>query len=47
MRIENVADLKGGMTTKRIGLCIAYTGTNYGQLLQAFATQQIIRKKGF
>lgn len=32
---------------RRIGLCIAYTGTNYGQLLQAFATQQIIRMKGF
>ena len=30
-----------------VGLCIAYTGTNYGQLLQAFATQQTIRKKGF
>ena len=35
------------MAEKKIGLCIAYTGTNYGQLLQAFATQQIIRVKGF
>lgn len=35
------------MEKHTIGLCIAYTGTNYGQLLQAFATQQIIRKKGF
>ena len=35
------------MKEQKIGLCIAYTGTNYGQLLQAYATQQIIRKKGF
>ena len=35
------------MNKDKIGLCIAYTGTNYGQLLQAFATQQIIRGKGF
>lgn len=35
------------MSKKRIGLCIAYTGTNYGQLLQAFATQEIVRKLGF
>lgn len=35
------------MAVKNIGLCIAYTGTNYGQLLQAFATQQIIRNKGY
>ena len=32
---------------KKIGLCIAYTGTNYGQLLQAYATQEIIKKYGF
>lgn len=35
------------MKTKKIGLCIAYTGTNYGQLLQAYATQQIVRKFGY
>ncbi len=35
------------MSNKKIGLCIAYTGTNFGQLLQAFATQQIVRMKGF
>lgn len=34
-----MADLEDGMTTKRIGLCIAYTGTNYGRLVQAYATQ--------
>lgn len=31
---------------KRIGLCLAYKGTNYGQNLQAFATQQIIEGYG-
>lgn len=35
------------MAEYKIGLCIAYTGTNYGQLLQAFATQQVIRNRGF
>lgn len=35
------------MGNRLVGLCIAYTGTNYGQLLQAFATQEIIRRKGF
>lgn len=30
------------MKELKIGLCLAYTGTNYGQLLQAYATQQII-----
>lgn len=35
------------MENKCIGLCIAYTGTNYGQLLQAYATQQVIRNRGF
>ena len=27
---------------KKVGLCMAYKGTNYGQLLQAYATQKII-----
>ena len=31
----------------KIGLCIAHTGTNYGQLLQAFATQEVIHNYGF
>ena len=35
------------MDKQSIGLCLAYTGTNYGQLLQAFATQEILREKGF
>lgn len=35
------------MIRKKIGLCMAYTGTNYGQLLQAFATQYTIEKMGF
>lgn len=35
------------MKDRKIGLCIAYTGTNYGQLLQAYATQQIVRKFGY
>lgn len=32
---------------KRVGLCLAYNGTNYGQLLQAYATQYTIEKMGF
>lgn len=28
---------------KKIGLCLAYQGTNYGMLLQAYATQQVIQ----
>lgn len=32
---------------KTVGLCLAYNGTNYGQLLQAFSTQYIIEKYGF
>lgn len=32
---------------RKIGLCIAHTGTNYGQLLQAFATQEVIQNCGF
>lgn len=35
------------MEKKKVGLCMAYTGTNYGQLLQAFATQYMIEKLGF
>ena len=31
---------------KNIGLCIAYKNSNYGTLLQAFATQHIIEKLG-
>ena len=31
----------------KIGLCLAYSGTNYGQNLQAFATQQVIENYGF
>ena len=31
----------------KIGLCLAFKGTNYGALLQAFATQQIVEKMGF
>lgn len=32
---------------KKIGLCLAYSGTNYGQNLQAFATQQVVESYGF
>ena len=32
---------------KKVGLCMAYKGTNYGQLLQAYATQKIIEDFGF
>ncbi len=32
---------------KKIGLCLAYNGQNYGMLLQAYATQQILEKKGY
>lgn len=35
------------MEEKKVGLCIAYTGTNYGQLLQAFATQRAVESLGF
>lgn len=31
----------------KIGLVLAYTGTNYGALLQAYATQHIIESMGF
>ena len=29
-----------------VGLCLAYKGVNYGMLLQAYATQQVIEKLG-
>ena len=32
---------------KKIGLCLAFSGQNYGMLLQAFATQQIVEKLGY
>lgn len=33
--------------SKNVGLCLAYKGTNYGMLLQAYATQQVVEKFGF
>ncbi len=35
------------MENNKVGLCLAHTGTNYGQLLQAYATQQVIERMGF
>lgn len=32
---------------KKIGLCLAFNGRNYGMLLQAFATQQIVKRLGY
>lgn len=32
---------------KKIGLCLAFKGQNYGMLLQAFATQQIVKRLGY
>lgn len=32
---------------KKVALCLAYTGQNYGMLLQAFATQTIIENLGW
>lgn len=32
---------------KKVGLCLAYSGTNYGQNLQAYATQYVIDSYGF
>lgn len=32
---------------RKVGLCLAFSGTNYGQNLQAFATQKIVEKYGF
>ena len=31
----------------KIGLCLAYRGTNYGMLLQAYATQQVLHMLGY
>lgn len=35
------------MKTTKIGLCLAFKGTNYGQNLQALATQRIIDSLGY
>jgi len=35
------------MSRKKVGLCLAFKGTNYGMLLQAYATQQIVETYGF
>lgn len=35
------------MSRKKVGLCLAFKGTNYGMLLQAYATQQIVEAYGF
>lgn len=32
---------------KKIGLCLAFKGTNYGALLQAFATQYLVNSLGY
>lgn len=32
---------------KKIGLCVSFQGTNYGMLLQCFATQEILGKLGY
>ena len=32
---------------KKIGLILAYSGQNYGMLLQAYATQQLLEEKGY
>ena len=40
--------MKGnGRMGGKIGLCLAFKGTNYGALLQAFATQQIVEHLGY
>lgn len=31
----------------KIGLCLSYKGTNYGMILQAYATQQVLHKLGY
>ena len=36
-----------GSMGDKIGLCLAFKGTNYGALLQAFATQQMVERFGF
>lgn len=33
-------------TDSKVGLCLAFGGTNYGALLQAYATQQILEDNG-
>lgn len=43
MLLENNIEKK----SNKVGLCLAYKGTNYGMLLQAYATQQIVEKYGF
>lgn len=36
------------MNKNKVGLCLAgFSGTNYGMLLQAYATQQIVEKLGY
>lgn len=35
------------MSRNKVGLCLAFKGTNYGMLLQAYATQQIVESYGF
>lgn len=35
------------MSRNKVGLCLAFKGTNYGMLLQAYATQQIVEAYGF
>ena len=37
----------GGIFVKRVGLCLSYRHTNYGTLLQAFATQRAIDRLGY
>ena len=43
MSLENNIDKK----SNKVGLCMAYKGTNYGMLLQAYATQQKVEEFGF
>ena len=35
------------MNKLKVGLCLTFRGTNYGMLLQAYSTQQIIEKLGY
>lgn len=35
------------MEKRKVGLCLAFSGTNYGMLLQAYATQRVIEKLGY
>ncbi len=32
---------------KKLGLCLAFSGQNYGMLLQAYATQQLLEEQGY